>query len=114
MSKSFNLWRKVPHRYDMPKTRTLDLLESIEEVRGITGDGDYSLICINILDAIRQIIPDPTVQDVKVATYLIGENYEAKDIAYICAYLRMSQDISGCNAVLLAHRDDLAKLLEKS
>lgn len=99
-------------RYAMPCVWTNSLVEAIRSVTGfgvVSGPGDFVL---ELLDVIKEIIPGPSIQDVKIATFLIGHGYEAKDISYICAYAKTCGGTSGCNAVRPSHREALAKLLE--
>lgn len=105
--------RQIPHRYDMPKVATADILEAIDETCGIYSFSSFRRSSIDLLDAIRQIIPSPSARDAKIAAYLMREDYESKDIAFICAAYRMSGTLDGCNALRVADRVPLAELLEK-
>ncbi len=110
-----NDWREqVANRYGRPKVTTEQLLRAV--CRTADGCDNYPVNIFQnlpVLDAIRQIIPDPAVQDVRLATLLMGHDYEAKDIAYICAYFRMSKDVESCGAVCLSHREAIADILEE-
>jgi hypothetical protein len=106
--------QEVSHRYDTPPVLTNVLVEAVRRVAGYGYQRPGGDPMLDVLDVIREIIPSPSIQDVRVATWLIGNNYEAKDIGYICAYCRMSKDVSGCNAVCISHREALAELLEAS
>jgi hypothetical protein len=112
---SNELWIKsIPGRYDMPKVRTFAIYRAIRDVTGGPVSQDSAIDVLNILDAIRQIVPDPTVRDAKIATYLMSQDYQPSAIAFICASCRMSGSLEGCNALCVADRVPLAELLEKA
>jgi hypothetical protein len=100
------------HRYDAPKVRTIHLLDAIKTAIGLNVPLDCAH-AVDILDVIREMIPNPSLRDAKIAAFLIGHDYDPKDIQYACAYHRMSSETNLCLAVRAEHREALAQLLEK-
>ncbi len=109
-------WRarilNAPRRYDTPSVSTNQLVEVIRKVVGYgfaRVDGDPIL---NLLDVIRENVLDVTPQSVKIATFMIGEDYETRDIQCACLCLRDGGPAFKCTKIKDEHRKAIDELLE--
>ncbi len=98
-------------RYDMPVVSTVSLLLALEKILG-SHRVFITRSSVDLLDVIREIMPDAALQDVRIAAYLIGEDFEASSIRLICDGIANGRDPDGCESLTEDQKVALKKLLE--
>ncbi len=103
---------RAHQRYDMPKISTVSLLLALENLLG-SHRVFITRSSVDLLDVIRQVIPIPSVQEVQIAAYLIGQDFEPDDIVLVTNVLSIGPSaLTNCPVLTERQRDDLRKLLE--
>ncbi len=102
--------RECSHQYDTPEVPTKALILALGDIIGPQVFGTDDLL--GLVDVIREIILEPTIQSAKIATFMIGEDYETRDIQCACLCLRDGGPAFKCTKIKDEHRKAIDELLE--